>query len=156
MISILSSSLYINSCLLFCMDSSLFFLCDQQPIYLLLAYLITTLFYRPSWLQIGVMLFLASLESFLYLNLFGLALIYLVPAALITTRLKHMFYMSRIFPLLLTLACLLIQIYGIEWGLLGLETPLSYTIGKILDTLILVGIFSLKMHMGHNKTTAYS
>ena len=156
MIGTILTSVYVYSLMFFCVDSSLFFLCDQQPIYLLLAYSITALFYRPSWLALIMMLFLASLESFIYLNLFGASLLYLIPATLITARLQDMFYMSRIYPLILTLICLIIQIYGIEWALLGLETPLSYTIAKILGTLILVGIFSLRIHMGHNKTTAYS
>jgi hypothetical protein len=155
MIVTILASVYVYSLLLFSLDSSLFFLCDDQPIYLLLAYLITTLFYRPSWPQLFLMLFLASLESFIYLNFFGSSLLYLIPATLLTLRLRDMFYASRMYPLILTLMCLIIQIYGIEWGLLGLETPLSYTIAKILGTLLLVGIFSLRIHVGHNKTTAY-
>ncbi len=155
MIHAISTSVYLWSGLLFCLDSSLFFLYEQQPIYLLMAYMISLLFYRPTWPQLGFMLFLACLQSFLYFNIFGLSLLYFIPAILITHRLKHMLYMSKIYPLILAFGCLIVQVYGVELALLGLHNPTSYTAFKIFGTLIVVGIFSLKI-MGYNKTTAYS
>jgi hypothetical protein len=155
MIRTISSSVYLWSSLFFCIDSSLFFLYEQQPVYILLAYIIAILFYRSNRPQLGFMIFLVSLQSFLYFNIFGLSLLYLIPAILITQRLKPMLYTCKIYPLVLALGCLMAQIYGINSGLLGLENPIYYTIFKIFGTLILVGFFSLKI-MGYNKTIAYS
>lgn len=126
------STIYMYSLLFFCIDSSFFFLCEQQPIYLLLAYIMIMLFYPISWVQLSIMLLLSALESFLYVNIFGLSLLYLVPLVLLIKPLKKMLYMSRIYPIIATAACLTIQVFGIEWLLLGVQIPPYYTICKIL------------------------
>ncbi len=131
--------------ILLLVDSSLFFLFEQQVSYFLIAYFIVSLFRAPRWELIIFSILLCSIESLLFFNYFGLSLFYLFPIIYIVYRVKSLLYMNRLYPVACATGGLIIQMLLIEPFFLGIWTPLPYTIGKIIATLLTIELFSLKL-----------
>ncbi len=142
--------------LFFCIDSSFFFLFDHETTYLICSWIIITSFKPRAWYHTLMLLLLISLESFLFYGIFGLPLLYMLPALLLTSISRRMLYITKLYPPLIATTCILLQILAIELGLLGLPLSPWYTMGKIIATIIVINLFSLTQNFtGQNETIAH-
>lgn len=151
------ANFFIIPLILCILDTSLFFLFDYESIYLLCGWSVITIYYKYTWATILYLGTLLTLESFIFYGILGLPLLYFIPIIGIIGITRTALYQNKIYPLVLTLTCILCQTIGIEWYILGIPLNPIYTIGKIIATIIMTYIFSLKQDFaGQNRTTAHT
>lgn len=135
---------------LFFIDTTLFFATTHIYSYGLLGLYTLELFKPVNIMRLSIMALLLSLESFLFFGQFGLCLIYLIPFTLLIVHAKQFVYGNRLYSLLLLSLFILIQSFGIEYGLLGIKPVVGYTNVKIIANIILTWIISLKFYTQDN------
>ena len=119
-------------------------LAHHYIIYSLLCFYACALFQTKNKKFLVFMLCLICLQQFLVLGNFGIALIYLLPAAGLAYKLQNLFYSKWFLPLIIITFCLTAQLLIINPLILGIFDKTTYTIGKFFANILLTGLFSLK------------
>lgn len=76
---------------------------------------------------------------------FGLTLLYLIPATFLGIIMRHTLYKSYWQYYALLIACLLVQIYVIEYAILHLPVSGTYTISILFVNIVMIWLISLKL-----------
>ncbi len=126
--------------LLFLIDLGAFSIFEKPLIYSLLCFYILQLSRPMSWARIAFCCLLLSLSPLIHFGRFGICLAYLIPATLLGVKMRHIFYDAIWQYYLLLASCILAQIVGIEWGILGLSISPSYTISILLVNIMVIWI----------------
>lgn len=135
----------------FLADIFQFFFFQTLYLYIVVSLYVAILFSRKQKKLLSILALFIMLESFCFYSQPGYALYILLPVtagALITQKLL---FSNRAQPILWLIICLLIDIYVIQWFLLGSSPKNIYTIMKIGGNIILMSYFSLKVNFGSNQ-----
>src|SRR5207253_1895867 len=99
---------------------------------------IINLFHEKRIGNLSIIALLLSLESCLHYGLFGIPLLYLIPATFIGMLAQKLLYTTRLQPYILLTACLLTQGWLIEPVFLHIPAINSYTNLKIIANIIVM------------------
>lgn len=129
---------------LFLINICLFFVYHQQTLYLTIIVFALQMQILPlAHARLSYLGFLISLESGIYYGIWGLPLLYLIPAYLLFNRSQQILHITGAYRLIPVVILILLQLGAIEWYILGISPSLIYTISKIFGTLLVVMFFSL-------------
>ena len=143
--------LYLIIFLLFCIDVWSFFFFEKQIFHLLLCFLIMHTYYSRSVSPTLTILSFLAIESFIMYGIFGLSLLYAIPATIFIFTFHTYLYITILYPVFASSTCLLLAILLIQGYLLGLPVSVPYTISTIFANIMITIAFSLKSKMGKTR-----
>lgn len=125
------------------LDSGTFIMFEQPCTFMLIGLLCLEALKPLSKERIITFALLISVQSFLYFGVFGLQLISMPCIIALGMFCRNLLYPKTWYPHLLLTIALLVHYLVIDLLILGLRSPLSYTLCTICANVILVSLISL-------------
>lgn len=135
--------LYFIIFFLFITDICLFSFFGQPYLYAISALYVILLFVPHPLIPLMLTGFFSSVEAHLYYGYFGIPLLYLLPITWFTLKTKNFLYASSLYPITLLTCCLIMQYFGVERLILGLQPGMVCTNTKIIANIIVIACLFL-------------
>lgn len=131
---------FLISCLLFFFDIIIFVIMQRHDMYLLLCFFIMLLTANTQNRTILTPLFLLSAMSYLEMNIFGWAIVYIMPTMTLATYLDQHLRIKVIIPYILLSSALIIKML-LGWYTHSINISLHHAIEIFTYNMIIISLF---------------